>query len=1194
MRVKKRLRRTIISLALALALIAPTMTNFSTVSAGGEEEPAVTIQALLEENNLEAQELQELELPFAVTSAADPDWAAQFESEWRAMGLTSAPAILPAPGGENAPFPYAITTPNTASRPDDESMVFVLMADGFTDSAEDQAKWRYYCQYFTRVLLNYKPFNEFKDIIKVYRIDVISNVSGVTRSDSPDGRNLPGIDPKDTYFGGYLWNRGMARLGGVSKSSAATAMANAYVPTNTSCSKNVLLNTTVYGGSGGSLAFSTLSWAFIDLVTHEMTHEAANLPDEYLSSGSSQRNNAYNSFSAYSTIVHRRWIDDPEWQAWSPWYRLLGKDGITFNAFSEALTTNVDYANVFRPSADCKMRFLGNSAVYDETGEEEFEFCEVCKEAWRDRLCQISKTPVLHFQPYNDQFYDNVPVLLNNRNFMLRIPDGDPLTPTRHCQKVYGEEINSLTPVKNVLGEFKMTVYRGNTAIPEYTDVPVNTPMNLTVGTYTVKAAFNGTYNGEAFTLELASLGNSFVVQPQTIITNVGKYAEPWNSTDMTDTLGREWRENTRVFLPELGIDPTRVGGTDASQFDITYSWHVRDFDGGVGAQIGATGTYPGTVVEGPSSVGQFVLVLHTKANATAPAAISSYDVTNLYPFDITTPFNSANHYQVDAGTYSHESVSNDFRAITIVGEGFTEGEQAKFEAAAQEFITKFLDTDPVKRMPERFCFFIENTMSADSGLTREGGTHKDTYYGFQLNADGTLGTYRLDRPMDIILFQEVWRRDTNMKTWSQWGTTVVLINEESVQSNYNWRHPESNRAVHLSTMRDGEYKRLIESVVTQFAHVRSNRDPDLLDTYRWMDGPHQNKTFEETLQRLIESCYSHEMYGSGPANLPRPVIVSDAATKLYEFDGEKVLNWDVPETFKAYSFGHELVTNTVESDTFTFKYFADDNHRVGAYLGTEAPTAIGAYWVEADLPTGAKYYLNTASDRYGFTYDAGTELQGRNGLGTANSGRVRGLARFEIVAEAPPALQLTTNAHLIEDGDAFKVYAGFNKPVVSNTATLEIVFDSALFNLDEFVPANGVTVLDSDDTADGKIFTLMIRGYDTLQYGEFHFSAKDDADLQNDDHEINLRLSYAVRLEDGTKELWTATASTIFTSTHGKDPFEPQPGEITLITLSDVIDKFGLNRYHPDWDTFRFFDKNNNGVIDIADITWVASRIKP
>ncbi|MCL1975248.1 MAG: M64 family metallo-endopeptidase [Firmicutes bacterium] len=1013
--------------------------------------------------------------------AANEDWEAMFEQEWRAMGLTTAPEVMPAPGGSygsgnnggTREFPYSLITPAAKNTPDAQALVIVLLADGFTSSQADQAKWRYYCQYFARNFVKYKPFNEFADNVKIYRIDVVSNNSGVTRSDSPDGRNMPD-DPKGTYFSGLLWSSGMARLGGYS-STRATNMANAYFPSNTNSNKTVLFNTSIYGGSGGSTSCAGLSWSFVDVTTHEIGHAAGGLPDHYLYSGTSQLTGPRGNYQNQMTVVHRNWINDPAWQAWNPWYRLLGKNGTTFDPWLEGLSTDADFINLFRAIPDCKMRYVGANFVLDATGEEEFGFCEICKEQWRDRICRTSNTPVLHFQPYNDQFYDSAPVALNNKNFILRLPVAGV---GGRCVMVYGEEIDATNAKNGVLGTFKMTVFKDGVPLPQYTDIPANTAMTLAAGVYSVEANFTGTYNGTPRSLNLASLDNEFEVKPQTVISKVGKYDEPWNSSDKMDTLSRPWIKDTPVMLPELVIDPTRVGATSISQFDITYSWHVRNFDGSSGTLLSGPVNY-GVTINGPSSVGQYVLEIHSKANASAPPALANYDVTNYFSFDISTPYRAANHYNIAGGTYSHELGSNDFRAITIVGEGFTEAEQDEFEAVAEDFITKFLDTDPVKRMTERFSFFIENTMSADSGLSKENGLQKDTYYGFKLNADGSLGTYREDT-MDVILFQDVWRRDTNLKTYNQWGTTVVLINEKDVQANYNWRHPEANRGVHLSTIADPGYKRLIESVVTQFAHVRSNRDLDLLDTYRWMegDGFTPNKTFQETYERLVESCYSHEMYGSGNLNLPRPVIVSDAAVKTYKiidgqiYDITNPLNkqpFNVAATFKAYSFGHELRVNTVAADTFTYRYYKDNNYRVGAQL-PGLPSEPGAYWAEADLPSGAKYYAKTETDRYGFTYNAGQQLQGVNGTGTSSSARVRGFVRFEIL---PPTYNY--HVYLLPDQAGLSVGETVSLDVMLagdlnyTQLSTEIAYDTNLLKYEGYADLKGIVAAVSP-LADGKI----------------------------------------------------------------------------------------------------------------------------
>ena len=106
-------------------------------------------------------------------AAEEPDaayWEAKFNAEWQAMGMTSAPAVLdPAATGLDttyAKFPYAITTPDSVNTPDEDCFVIVMLADGFTSSPADQAKWNYYCQYFTRVMLTYHPFDEFTKNIK--------------------------------------------------------------------------------------------------------------------------------------------------------------------------------------------------------------------------------------------------------------------------------------------------------------------------------------------------------------------------------------------------------------------------------------------------------------------------------------------------------------------------------------------------------------------------------------------------------------------------------------------------------------------------------------------------------------------------------------------------------------------------------------------------------------------------------------------------------------------------------------------------------------------------------------------------------------------------------------------------------------------------------------------------------------------
>jgi len=865
--------------------------------------------------------------------AEEEDWQAKYEEI-----CSAEPILYDAPGGELTIFPYALITPQNANRPDEDSIVITLMGDGFTEA--DQMKFNYYAQYFAETIIHYEPFREFKDKIKIYRVNVVSEDSGIRRDHSVNGRDIPGMDPRNNYFGGLCWSGNAQRGMSVSNRDLAINTATAY--TNENCWKLLLMNSTLYGGvSSGQLSFSSLNWAFVDLCIHESGHTNGLLPDEYHAGDQYFRNALENPLS-YPNLVNAAWIDDPTWQEWNPWHRFLGKDGITFDPFVEVVSSTYDYAGThYRPSEACKMRFLGYTDNYEKYGVEEFPFCLVCQEKWRDRLAVGSKTPVLHFQPYNDQFYDNVPVTLNNKHLILRTAEVDLSLGTEggfgggYSQKIYGED---MAP-----GELKITV-RDAEGKALYQNISATTPMNLEAGTYTVSASYDGEYGR----MELSSIENSFVVKHASPIVSVGNYASPWKSEDKMDTLSRPWQKDTPVTLPEVVVDASRVHeDAKKADFEISYTWHLDDGEGQPGEQLGEKGIIGGKAADGPSSVGKFVLCITSEGKSGTPVA--GHKVTDLFPFEVESSYYSVTRFEPNSTTYPNENEQNMWRPITIVGEGFTEEEYDEFVALAEDFITKFLDTTPVNHVFERFYFWIQSTLSQDSGISKP-GEQKDTYYGFALDENNEFTTYRTDREFNDILRQEVWRRDTNQKTAAQWGATVVFVNDDSVQANANWRHdPELNRSVHLATIKDKSYSKLIEELVNQFAFCLSSRDPELLDR-KWMGDPAKT---QETLDALIASCYCQHM----------PVVASDASVRNYVLqngtvydltDGKKA--FDVASTFKAYAFGEEIITNTDETNTFTYTYYADDNYSVGELLDG-VPSEPGVYWAQAHLPGGNKYF---------------------------------------------------------------------------------------------------------------------------------------------------------------------------------------------------------------------------------------------
>lgn len=196
--------------------------------------------------------------------------------------------------------------------------------------------------------------------------------------------------------------------------------------------------------------------------------------------------------------------------------------------------------------------------------------------------------------------------------------------------------------------------------------------------------------------------------------------------------------------------------------------------------------------------------------------------------------------------------------------------------------------------------------------------------------------------------------------------------------------------------------------------------------------------------------------------------------------------------------------------------------------------------------------------------------------------------------------LQLSTDAHnVMQDGYA-NITTGFATSINSNTAILNYTFDTELFEYADFHPADGVQVISKEATSDGARVVVMISDYNTQTYGSLAVHAKADAKLLNGWAIVKADVEYVAKGENDQKEIKKALASTTFT-TVGDGTGEPViPGDtnndrvVDLIDLSNIIDWFGINTSNKDWNAkYTFFDFNNNGSIDIYDISYVAKLIK-
>ncbi|MDR3225269.1 MAG: InlB B-repeat-containing protein, partial [Clostridiales Family XIII bacterium] len=214
--------------------------------------------------------------------------------------------------------------------PDSENIVVTIMGDGFT--ASEQGKFITEAQKVSNYLLSKYPYSSFKDGFNVYAVKVISNQSGAAETPTAT---------VDNYFGSrFYFGGGPERLLYPSNSARVYEILNAYTPKYDM--PVILVNSTKYGGGGGSFAALSINTNANEVMVHELGHSFGGLADEYWYQGSEAPNMTRDS--------------NPSTNKWNPW---IGYESVGIYQFSES-------PSWYRPHNNCAMRYLNVS------------FCEVC------------------------------------------------------------------------------------------------------------------------------------------------------------------------------------------------------------------------------------------------------------------------------------------------------------------------------------------------------------------------------------------------------------------------------------------------------------------------------------------------------------------------------------------------------------------------------------------------------------------------------------------------------------------------------------------------------------------------------------------------------------------------------------------------------------------------------------------------
>ena len=138
----------------------------------------------------------------------------------------------------------------------------------------------------------------------------------------------------------------------------------------------ILVNSTVYGGSGGEFPISSMASSANEIAIHELGHSLFNLLDEYYPGDGRLRED-----------INSTQESDPSLIKWKNW---LNNDGVGVYAYG----TSGEAATWNRPHQNCKMRYLGR------------DFCAVCKEGMVEKIHDLV-SPVNSFSPNSDAPVEN-------------------------------------------------------------------------------------------------------------------------------------------------------------------------------------------------------------------------------------------------------------------------------------------------------------------------------------------------------------------------------------------------------------------------------------------------------------------------------------------------------------------------------------------------------------------------------------------------------------------------------------------------------------------------------------------------------------------------------------------------------------------------------------------------------------------
>ena len=228
----------------------------------------------------------------------------------------------------------------------DSRINIVFLGDGYTQ--EQMGLFINDVNEVKNELFNQLPYQNYNNFFNIYAIEVPSNESGTDHpGTAPDcGNEINNVFFADTYFDCAFDQYNIHRLVVIQNYSAAYDVLADNLPEWDIVF--VMVNHTMYGGSGGTFATFTRHSASDEIAIHEIGHTFPGLADEYWAGFQYANENANMSQEANPDLVR--------WNSW------MYNNGIGIYDYE---APGNDW---HRPHQNCKMRYLGSP------------FCSVCIE----------------------------------------------------------------------------------------------------------------------------------------------------------------------------------------------------------------------------------------------------------------------------------------------------------------------------------------------------------------------------------------------------------------------------------------------------------------------------------------------------------------------------------------------------------------------------------------------------------------------------------------------------------------------------------------------------------------------------------------------------------------------------------------------------------------------------------------------